>query len=264
MEYNRAKYFMDDPREAKRLDAKVDPDKFMEDFLTPALTKDYQKIVDVGCGAGAIISALAKKFPQKEFLGVDISPNRLVEAKQKSESLTNINFHEASIYEIPIESNSVDFVYTRFLLEYLREPAKAIAELGRIIKPGGKVILQDLDGQLLFQYPFTVPEIQTVFDALHEKTGFDPYIGRKLYSYSRQAGLKLEHLDIRGYHVFPGKIDEFNHYLWDMKFEIAMPQFAEALGSFEAAQDLKSKYMAFLEDEDTLLYSSLFTLYLTK
>jgi SAM-dependent methyltransferase len=155
-------------------------------------------------------------------------------------------------------------VYTRFLLEYLKEPVKAIAELGRIIKPGGRVVLQDLDGQLLFQYPYEVPEIKKVFDVLRETTGFDPYIGRKLYHYSRKAGLSFIDIDIRPYHLFVGKIDDFNYDLWDMKFEIATPQFAEALGSYKEAEQLKEKYMNFLKSEDTFLYSNLFTLYLSK
>ena len=255
---------MDDPREAKRLDAKVDPDQFIRDFLHPVLQSDHQKIVDVGCGAGAIISTLAKKFPEKECCGVDISGARIAEAKRKTDSLENVTFYESSIYEIPIETDSVDIVYTRFLLEYLKEPVKAIAELGRIIKPGGRVVLQDLDGQLLFQYPYEVPEIKKVFDVLRETTGFDPYIGRKLYHYSRKAGLSFIDIDIRPYHLFVGKIDDFNYELWNMKFEIATPQFAEALGSYKEAELLKEKYMNFLKSEDTFLYSSLFTVYLSK
>jgi ubiquinone/menaquinone biosynthesis C-methylase UbiE len=263
-DYNRTKYFMDDPREAARLDAKVDPDQFISDFLKPVLSSDPQRIVDVGCGAGAIISTLAKKYPQKEFIGVDISGARIREAQKKTERLENIGFYEASIYQIPLESNSVDVVYTRFLLEYLKEPVKAIAELSRITKPGGQIVLQDLDGQLLFQYPYQVPEIGKVFEVLAETTGFDPYIGRKLFAYSRQVGLSLVNMDIRAYHLFAGKIDAFNRHLWEMKLEIALPQFAEALGSLQQAQELKTKYMDFLDSEDTFLYSNLFTLYLSK
>lgn len=264
MSYNRSNYFMDDPREAKRLDAKVDPEQFIADFLSPVLLQESQMIVDVGCGAGAIIGTLANKFRSKTFLGVDISGARISEARKKVDGLENITFHESSIYEIPLPDSSVDVVYTRFLLEYLKEPIRAIQELRRIVKPGGKIVLQDLDGQLLFQYPYQVPEINQVFEVLNNTTGFDPFIGRKLYYYSRQAGLELNHLDVRPYHLFAGKIDEFNFQLWDMKFEIAMPQFAEALGSYPEAQKLKDKFMGFLLDEDTLLYSSLFTLYLTK
>ncbi|MDJ1479317.1 methyltransferase domain-containing protein [Cytophagaceae bacterium YF14B1] len=267
--YSRSRYLMDDPREAKRLDAKVNPDEFISTFLSPVLTEGAQTIADLGCGAGAIISALAAKFPEKQFFGVDVSAARLEQAQLKcfteeGNALTNISFREGSIYEIPLASDSVDVVYTRFLLEYLKEPVAAIRELKRIIRPGGKVVLQDLDGQLLFQYPFSVPEMEQVFDYLNKKTGFDPYIGRKLFAYSRQAELVLDKMDVRAYHLFPGKIDDYNRWLWEMKFDIFMPQAAEALGSEEAAQQLKTKYMAFLDDPDTLLYSSLFTLYLTK
>ncbi len=267
--YSRSRYLMDDPREAIRLDAKVKPADFIAEFLAPVLTDTAQTIVDVGCGAGAIITAVASQFPGKKCIGVDLSGARLAEAqkkcvKQDGTVLTNITFEEASIYQIPLASNSVDIVYTRFLLEYLKDPIAAITELQRIIRPGGHVVMQDLDGQLLFQYPFQVPEIEQIFTYLNQKTGFDPYIGRKLFSYGRKAGLTLEKMDVKAYHLFPGKIDDYNRWLWEMKFDIFMPQAAEALGSEQAAQDFKTKYMAFLDDPDTLLYSSLFTLYMTK
>ena len=267
--YSRSRYLMDDPREATRLDAKVNPEEFIDGFLKSLLTPGQQTIADVGCGAGAIISALAAKFPEKRFFGVDISAARLAEARKKcvgsnGRALENITLIESPIYQIPLESDSVDIVYTRFLLEYLKEPVQAISELKRIIRPGGRVVLQDLDGQLLFQYPFSVPQIEQVFDYLNAKTGFDPYIGRKLFSYGKKAGLTLEKMDIRAYHLFAGKIDSHNRWLWEMKFDIFMPQAAEALGSQQAAEELKSEFMAFLDDEDTFLYSSLFTLYLSK
>jgi ubiquinone/menaquinone biosynthesis C-methylase UbiE len=264
--YSRKQYIMDDPNEAARLDAKVNPDDFIQHFLQPVLKpgdSENYVIVDVGCGAGAIVSAAARKFPSLQFIGVDISTPRLAEAKKKTEGLANIGFRQASAYELPFETSSVDVLYTRFMVEYLADPVAAIAEMGRVIKPGGRVIVQDVDGQMMFQYPYAIPEIETVFTHL-AKTGYDPLVGRKLYTYSRQAGLQYVSLDLRPYHFFVGRIDADNERFWEMKFDNLMPMAAEALGSQEAAQAFKRKYMDFLRDPDTLLYSTLFTLYVTK
>lgn len=258
------KYFMDDPREAGRLDAKVNADEFIDTFLSKYLTAGTTaNIVDIGCGAGAISTALAKQLNQASITGVDLSLNRLEAARKKSEHLDNVKFMEGSIYELPLEDNSQDFLYTRFLLEYLEQPVNGIKEMYRACKKGGMVMLQDLDGQLDFYYPKTIENMDKVLAGLAE-TGFDPMIGRKLFHYGLQAGFELAHMDIRPYHFIVGKIDEKNDYLWDLKLEIALPKFENILGSRDLAQKFKDDFMAFLRDEKTMMYSNLCTVYLRK
>lgn len=261
---SRSKYFMDDPREAGRLDAKVNVDEFIESFLLEYIKPDAsQRIADIGCGAGAIASAVARKFRSSAIHGVDLSNERLEAARSKTKHLDNASFIQGSIYELPLENESVDFLYTRFLLEYLEKPVDGIREMYRACSKNGLVMLQDLDGQLLFHYPETIENLDKVVAGL-AKTGFDPLIGRKLMHYGLQAGFKLENMDIRPYHFFAGKIDSHNEYLWDLKLEIALPKFAEILGSKELAEKFKQDFMDFLRDERTLMYSNLVTVYLRK
>lgn len=258
------KYFMDDPREAGRLDAKVDPKEFIDTFLASYLPADTgATLVDIGCGAGAIASAVAGHYTSAQVRGVDLSTERLKAARQKSESLDNITFMEGNIYDLPLEDNVADFIYTRFLLEYLKEPVKGIKEMYRVCKLNGMIMMQDLDGQLLSHYPETIENFDKVIEGM-KATGFDPSIGKKLYHYGLQAGFKLEHIDIRPYHQILGKIDDKNDYLWDLKMEIALPQFEKILGSQALAQKFKDDFMAYLRDEETIMYSNLITVYLKK
>ena len=259
-----SKYFMDDPREAGRLDAKVNTDEFIENFIVDRIPEDTEThIVDIGCGAGAIASAIAKKYRSAHVKGVDLSNERLEAARIKCNNLPNAEFRQGSIYELPLEDDSADFLYTRFLLEYLQEPVRGIKEMHRVCKKGGVVMLQDLDGQLLFHYPETIENLDKVLSGL-AKTGFDPMIGRKLMHYGLEAGFKLDHTDIRPYHFIAGKIDGHNDYLWDLKMEIALSKFSDILGSMELAQKFKGDFMNFLRDEKTIMYSNLFTVYLKK
>ncbi|MBL6444841.1 class I SAM-dependent methyltransferase [Fulvivirga sp. 29W222] len=259
-----SKYFMDDPREAGRLDAKVNTDEFIENFILPYLKEETTaKMVDIGCGAGAITSALAKKFTNASIKGVDLSADRLANAREKCAYIGNAEFVQGSIYEIPLKDNSADFLYTRFLLEYLKDPVSGIKEMHRVCKKNGLVMLQDLDGQLLFHYPETIENLDKVLNGL-SKTGFDPMIGRKLLHYGLLAGFELEHIDIRPYHFIVGKIDEKNDHLWDLKMEIALPKFEDILGSMEKAKKFKDDFMAFLRDPQTMMYSNLCTIYLKK
>ena len=258
------KYFMDDPREAGRLDAKVNTDEFISDFISLHWSADDTLgVVDIGCGAGAIASAIAKKFPGWNITGVDLSEDRLSKAKEKCASLDNTRFTQGSIYQLPLADISADLLYTRFLLEYLERPIDGIKEMYRVCKPGGTVMLQDLDGQLLFHYPQTIENLDKVLDGL-AKTGFDPLIGRKLPNYGIQAGFELQHMDIRPYHFIVGQIDEKNDRLWELKMEIALPKFQEILGSEQLAVKFKDDFMRHLRDPDTMMYSNLCTVYLKK
>jgi ubiquinone/menaquinone biosynthesis C-methylase UbiE len=148
-------------------------------------------------------------------------------------------------------------VYCRLLLEYLPDKPGAVAELVRVCRPGGQVLLFDLDGQLVWHHP-PDPEleigIQKVLGAL-QKTGFDPFVGRKLYALAHAAG--LQHIEVRidPYHLYAGRIDEESHRLWALKLDIVKPIAAQVLGGDEAAEWLARRFLEYLQQEDTLTYS---------
>lgn len=101
-------------------------------------------------------------------------------------------------------------VYCRLLLEYLSDKQAAIHEMLRVTKPGGTVLLQDLDGQLIWNYPVeseTEALMDTALTAL-AKTGFDPLVGRKLFPMLQHAGASEIEVDIRPYHQIIGSIAE--------------------------------------------------------
>jgi len=153
----KTQYFMDDQREAQRLDKKVNPDEFIDNFISSYLAdKSGFQVLDVGCGAGMIASTIAKRVENTKVIGVDISKQRLENAREKTANLPNTQFLQGSIYQIPLPDNSVDLVYTRFLLEYLTDPQQAIGELKRVCKKGGTIILQDLDAQLVSHFPYSI------------------------------------------------------------------------------------------------------------
>ena len=62
-------------------------------------------------------------------------------------------FERAEASCLPFVDNKFDLIYTRFLLEYLKYPENVLKEFKRVGKHGGKLIMQDLDGQLVTHYP---------------------------------------------------------------------------------------------------------------
>src|SRR5262249_3167034 len=160
---------------------------------------------------------------------------------------------------LPFESGVFDLAYCRFLLEYLPEREAAVAEMARVCRPGGRVLLQDLDGQLVWHYPPDEElqgDLERVLGWLG-RTGFDPLGGRKLSALARAAGLADIETRAESYHLYAGQIDEHPLGLWRLKLDIALPAAAQALGSRGAAARLKERFLDYLRREDTLTYSVL-------
>jgi SAM-dependent methyltransferase len=256
---------MEDPREAQRLLDKVDAGAWISKFAAVHL-QTARRVLSVGCGPGVFFPEMAAAYPKVEFVGVDISADRIGEANRRLRGFSNAQFEVADAQALPFASGRFDLVMGRFVLEYLPEKQRAVREMARVCRPRGKVLLQDLDGQLLWHYPED-DRLQKTTDkivASLAKTGFDPFVGRKLFSLCLEAGLGEIGVQVEPYHLIAGKIDQYNLLLWQTKLEIARPQITKILGSDAAAQKFNAEYLAYLQRPDTFTYSCLFTVTGTK
>jgi ubiquinone/menaquinone biosynthesis C-methylase UbiE len=252
-------YFMDDHREKERLAAKVDADAWVAATISPLLN-DGDNVLEVGCGPGVLLQTVAQA-PDVHVTGFDLSEDRLEEANRNFVNLPNATTVQGDAHHLPFDDGTFDFVYSRFLVEYLSDKQRAINEMARVLRPGGRLLLQDLDGQLVSHFPIDA-DLQRDIDATLQclaETGFDPFVGRKLYHMARQAGLIELATTAESYHLYAGPIDAVNEGLWDLKLDIALPAMEKALKTREAAVDLKQRFMDHLRNEDTLTYSVLFT-----
>jgi ubiquinone/menaquinone biosynthesis C-methylase UbiE len=255
-----ADYIMEDSREAMRLELKVDPQVWVERYLARRIRVGAQ-VLSVGCGPGVILRAVSALDPSIRATGIDISADRVQEAIQKNRENPCVKFVCGDAHEMDFPSHSFDLVYSRMLFQYLKEKEQAIAEMARVCRPGGTVLLQDLDGQLLWHYPEdpvmqrTVERVVTALSA----TGFDPLVGRKLFWLMQNAGLKNLDVQVESYHLVAGEIDPHILKQWKLKLDIARPQLARALGSEGEAKEQTSRFLDYLRRPDTLTYSTVFT-----
>ncbi len=258
---NHYTYIMEDTREAKRLADKVDASGFIDTYLKDYITEDTDSVLDIGCGPAIIDVELGKLYPKKQFIGIDNSEIRIAQARMNLRDISNVRIELANASQLPYPSNTFDLIFCRFLLEYLPDKPHALLEMYRVCKPGGKIILQDLDGQIVSMYPPFRYEAQlkSILNYL-EKTGFDPFVGRKLFYLSTQANLLVEKLNIEPYHLIAGKINDKDYEAWKLKLDIISPYISKALGDDTKANDFNEAYLEYLLNPNTFSYSTLFTI----
>jgi ubiquinone/menaquinone biosynthesis C-methylase UbiE len=255
-----ADYIMEDPREALRLELKVDPNAWVQKYLAHRVCSGAE-VLSVGCGPGVILRAVTNLDPSIRATGIDVSEGRLQQAKEKNRENLRVQFVCGDARSMEFQSNSFDVVYCRMLLQYLTEKERAVSEMVRVCKPGGTVLLQDLDGQLLWHYP-EHPSVQRTLEkvvAALGTTGFDPFVGRKLFWLAQSAGLTNVEVQAECYHLIAGEADPNILKQWELKLEIARPQLARVLGSEHEAEKQSWAFLEYLRRPDTLTYSTVFT-----
>lgn len=101
-------------------------------------------LADVGCGTGSLTFELAR-FARK-VIGVDLSQEMLWRARElaQEKKLTNVDLRFGDALKLPIATHSVDAAFCVMVLHFLPAPQKAIAELCRIVRWGGLIVLVDL------------------------------------------------------------------------------------------------------------------------
>lgn len=253
-------YIMEDPREAARLEAKVNPEAWVRKYLAH-LVQPRTEVLSVGCGPGVILNAVAELHPSLRATGIDISADRIQQAIQRNRDNPRLKFVGGDAQAMPLPSDTYDLVYSRMLLQYLREKQKAVAEMVRVCKPGGTVLLQDLDGQLLWHYPED-PDMQRAVEKVMTAlalSGFDPLVGRKLFSLAQNAGLENLNVQVECYHLIAGTVDPLILKQWELKLDIAKSLMTKALGTKAEAEEQIQRFLEYLARPDSLTYSVQFT-----
>ena len=101
--------------------------------------KETDVVLECACGTGAISRYIADKC--KHLTATDYAEGMLKQAKKKLTSKTNVTFAQVDMMHLPYENQSFDAVVAGNVIHLLPEPQKAMKELLRVCKEGGKVIL---------------------------------------------------------------------------------------------------------------------------
>lgn len=105
---------------------------------------DFERVLDNGCGIGVLVDHIQKQ----NVVGLDISSEMLKRASARMEQLVLGNS-----CKLPFKRDQFSLVFSRGLLHHLTEPAVAVDEISRVLKPGGKFVLVDTNTSLISAVP---------------------------------------------------------------------------------------------------------------
>jgi ubiquinone/menaquinone biosynthesis C-methylase UbiE len=219
------------------------------------------RVVDAGCGPGEISRVLAQLVgPQGAVDAFDLSSARLEAARAlpTAEGSAKTSYSAGDVYVPPVAAGQADFVFCQFVFEYLREPQKALTALVETLKPGGILCLCDADGIGGTNWP--MPEsvghgLSRVLEAM-ATTGFDALVGRKLYTWMVDAGLKDVQVRMDPV-VTAGSSSADETANWAQRFAGLTPLGERALGSAEAYSDFVVRYLRMLADPRSLKFTNI-------
>jgi ubiquinone/menaquinone biosynthesis C-methylase UbiE len=122
-----------------------------------------ERALDVGTGAGALALGLASLV--QGVIGVDIVPELLEEARKRAPA--NVEFADGDAYELPFPSDAFDLVSTARTLHHVQRPELVLAEMNRVLRPGGTMLVVD---QLAPNDPLAAIELNRFERARDEST----------------------------------------------------------------------------------------------
>lgn len=105
-----------------------------------------ERVLELGPGPGAFTVPAAQRIgPDGRLIAVDIQPKMIAAVRKRlaSAGLTNVETHVASAYDLPLPDNSVDRAFLVTVLPEIPDPHRALAELYRVLRPGGVLSLTE-------------------------------------------------------------------------------------------------------------------------
>jgi len=165
---------------------------YKRDLLAALAVEPGHHVLDVGCGPGTDLAALAAATgPTGAVFGIDQDPQMVATARTRLADEPTVQVHQADAHRLPFENHSMDRARTDRVLMHVTDPAAVLAELHRVLRPGGLLTLAEPDWDTLaIDHPdLALSRAFTRYIA--ERANRNQAIGRQLPRLAAQTGYHL-------------------------------------------------------------------------
>ena len=160
-------------------------------YLLPHLRPGH-RVLDFGCGPGTISVGLAKAVAPGELHGIDMEESQIELARSVAEAggRDNATFHVGDVTDLPFEDGFFDVAHCRNVLMHVPDTAAVLAEVKRVLKPGGIIGCREM----ICASSFTHPDLDVMgksWDMFQDLVAADdghPQMGKELKAHILDAG----------------------------------------------------------------------------
>jgi ArsR family transcriptional regulator len=138
--------------------------------LLPALLDPDVVVGDLGCGSGRLAATIAPYA--RSVVAVDASPEMLEVARGRLAGFGNVDIRQGRIEELPLEAATLDLALVVHLLHHVDDPSAALAEVARVLRPGGRLVVADVLPHPYDDYRRTMGHVWLGFDRATIETAF--------------------------------------------------------------------------------------------
>ncbi len=126
-------------------------------------------VLDLGCGTGRAAVELKRRYRRALVVALDLAPGMLREARRHSGRLRRIERVCGDVYRLPLADASVDLIFSNLLLQWCDAPDEALAEIRRVLRPGGFFSFSTLG-------PDTLKELRAAWAAVDEASHVNAFL----------------------------------------------------------------------------------------
>jgi ubiquinone/menaquinone biosynthesis C-methylase UbiE len=210
-------------------------------------------LLEVGSGPGFVTNKIQQKWPLAKLTALEIDAEMINRSKQNCSNPEKIHFLNGSVYEIQLENDSVDIVFARFVFQHIDNLDLAIIEIHRVLKPGGKLVVSEIDPELwgrVYPYEPGMEYINHKYALEQGKKGGDRFVVRKLVPKFRNFNFKKIRTDVFSYDSDELGLDLFLPQINPDRYEPLL--FKGIITEFEYAA-VRASYNRFIENENAYI-----------